>query len=211
MTYWDNYYSNKIIGDNALVGEPSSFARFTLGFLRCHLPQQRDLNVVDLGCGNGRDAAHFDDCGMKVTAVDRSRDALRLIPREGIAKLCCDMSDLADVEQAFHLAYMRFSLHAVEKKVADCVLQWVARNLLPGGCLAMEARSVNDPRYGAGQSAGEHAFVDSHYRRFIDLDQLTAQLATQLDLEILHAEENWSDAHHGDDKAVVVRVIARNR
>ena len=73
----------------------------------------------------------------------------------------------------------------------------------------IEARSVKGDLYGRGEPAGRDAFVhDGHYRRFIRLDELAAELEAA-GFEIEEAIEKRGLAVFGTDDPVVVRVLAR--
>ncbi|CAM9686292.1 unnamed protein product [Chrysoparadoxa australica] len=59
----------------------------------------------------------------------------------------------------------------------------------PGTHLAIEARSVKDPMCGVGQQAsGRNAWINKHYRRFLVLDELKAELVS-MGFEILEVME----------------------
>ena len=103
------------------------------------------------------------------------------------------------------VVYSRFSLHAIDAKEAEAFLAWCR---LHADVLLIETRSVNDPRYGRGDDAGDGAFVDTHYRRFTRLSDLTTELRA-LGFVVEHASEDWKAARTAYDAAVVNRVIVR--
>jgi cyclopropane fatty-acyl-phospholipid synthase-like methyltransferase len=64
--YWENYYKSALITDN-----PSPFAKWVL---RNQLRENMDL--IELGCGNGRDSLFFAKNGVRVLAVDQCAEEI---------------------------------------------------------------------------------------------------------------------------------------
>ena len=68
---WDRYWTEVHRGGH---GHPGEFTRWTLPFLR----SANARNVVDLGCGSGRDLSFLLEQGFSVTGVDCSAVATEL-------------------------------------------------------------------------------------------------------------------------------------
>lgn len=200
-SFWNGYYKHEIAGDNVMTREPSTFARFCARYLRpCD-------TVVDLGCGNGRDSVYFSSMVRKVYAVDSSECVARYFEGTGVQFVNKSMDELEGREIDGNVAYSRFSLHSITRAAQDKLFKWVADNDYDLFCI--ETRSVNDPRYGKGVVSEEDpdAFVDTHYRRFTRLSDLTRSLRHDYGFSILHAEEDFTNATYRDDHAVVNRVV----
>jgi len=76
---WDAQFAAS--GDEWFFGrEPSELARLTANYWKI-LHGDRIARVLDLGCGEGRDAVHFARRGFLVTAVDGSKVAIRKTER----------------------------------------------------------------------------------------------------------------------------------
>ena len=104
------------------------------------------------------------------------------------------------------LVYSRFTLHSVDDGQEAGALANAFRLLKPGGRLMLEARSTRDPRCGLGACVGLNAYVDTHYRRFLDLDATIAKLeGAGFDVRV--ACEEVRAANFLADKAVVVRLV----
>jgi predicted RNA methylase len=215
--WWDAFYvPQRELG--APASPPSSFARL------CHdIGWAHGHDVVDMGAGDGRDSVLLGDGAARVVPVDASAVAVEAMRAAGLRPvrasaaalpLPCELfanAGLAEppvggsaVSRRPLAVYSRFSLHSLDRASADAFLRWCAAH---AARVAIETRSVNDPRFGRGAPAGDDAFVDTHYRRFTRLSDLTAQLR-ELGFRVLHAEEDFEAARTPDDAAVVNRVLA---
>lgn len=215
MDYWSQYYTDR--ARDRL--EPSSFAHWCM-----EMGWVTSLDsVIDAGCGEGRDTIFFVSLGSRVVAVDAAESAVLRCKSLGLSAVCASMGDLPapkallppssrhsllmethDVKPGRLVVYSRFSLHAIDTATAAAFLSWCR---LHADVLLVETRSVNDPRCGRGDDAGDNAFVDTHYRRFTRLSDVTTELKS-LGFVIEHASEEWKAARTANDAAVVNRVVA---
>ena len=211
--YWNAFYA----GRHPDIENPSTFARFVLPKL------DREALLFELGCGNGRDALFFAAQGQRVVACDRSAVAIRqLTERPDLERfrhrprfLQADFAELDRVygaDQApLDAVYSRFTLHAIPAAIQHAALAWTAARLATGGQLLVEVRSVKGSLYGKGEEVERDAFLhDGHYRRFLRLDELTAEVEG-LGLSIVEALESDGVAVYKDDDPVVIRLTARKR
>ena len=118
-------------------------AEEVLGLLH-RLP--RSARVLDLGCGDGRDALPLARAGHRVTAVDRSRHTLesirRLATREGVAVreesaaglelVHADVRHMSPLDH-YDLIIVRGLLHLLDPVDRDWVLERIRRHTRPGG------------------------------------------------------------------------------
>jgi SAM-dependent methyltransferase len=206
--YWNRFYS---LPHTELLA-PSSFAQLVAEQLVSH------ARLFELGCGNGRDALFFASQGARVTACDRSQVAIAaLAGRPDLDRfahrprfLTADFLTLESVDAGapFDVIYSRFTLHAVPAAVQTAALAWARRALRPGGTLFVEVRSVKGSLYGKGEAVERDAFVhDGHYRRFLRLEELSAEL-TALGYSIDWTVESSGVAVYRDDDPVVIRLAA---
>jgi SAM-dependent methyltransferase len=70
---------------------PADFAEFRASFVA---RVRRGGRVADLGCGPGRDAAHFLAAGLEVVGVDASREMALRVRRNGIPVAQADIRDV---------------------------------------------------------------------------------------------------------------------
>jgi len=206
-SYWDAFYR----AAHPDIETPSTFAVWCLPLLA---PESR---LIEFGCGNGRDAIFFAHRSQRVIACDQSEIAIETLSAREYPGcpfrpmfLACDFSRLADGQfDAVDVVYSRFTLHAVTKGEATAALAWAWRNIRSGGLLVVEVRSVNGDLYGKGEPRERDAFVyNGHYRRFVRIEELTAELR-DLGFTIEQAIESAGLAVHKDDDPVLIRIAAR--
>ena len=70
--HWENNFSSK---PEMFGVEPSAVAMFALEFFK----KNKIKNIIELGAGQGRDSIFFANHGLKVTALDYSKSAVRRI------------------------------------------------------------------------------------------------------------------------------------
>ena len=208
--FWENYYSDGT-GDNPLSDSPSSFIQFCSPFMH------QGAKIVEFGCGNGRDARWFARQNMQYLGLDLSMAAVERCRRRfgaGQIKNCefmtCDFAGpelLMDRSGGFDLVYSRFTMHSVTDDQEAVAFANAFRSLKPGGLFMVEARSTRDPRCGVGVRVSHNAYIETHYRRFLELDTAIARLEAA-GFEVRSACEELRAAMFLSDKAAVVRIIA---
>ena len=199
--YWNQYYKNRVCSE-----EPSPFAQYVSTLVE---PGKR---MVELGCGNGRDAVFFAGQGLRVTALDMSQEASAQLQSRNLdsAEFLCGDFVNSDVHQpdSYDYAYSRFTIHSINRNQEQVLLGNLFRGLRPKGKLFIEVRGVNDPLFGKGRQVERNAyFYDNHYRRFIVLDELAASLE-QRGFLVEYAQERTGFAPYGNDDPPVIRIVA---
>lgn len=200
-TYWNQYYKNRVCPE-----EPSPFAQYVATLV------EPGRDMVELGCGNGRDAVFFAAQGLHITALDMSQEAISQLQSRSLSNaqfLCGDFVN-SDIHQpgSYDYAYSRFTIHSINQNQEQVLLGNVFRGLRPGGKLFIEVRGISDPLFGKGKQVERNAFFyDNHYRRFIVLDELTQSLE-QHGFRVEYARESTGFAPYGNDDPPVIRVVA---
>jgi len=199
--YWNQYYKNRICST-----EPSPFAQYVATLVD---PGKR---MVELGCGNGRDAVFFATQGLNITALDMSNEAITALQERQIPNaefLCGDfVNSSIHQAEAYDYAYSRFTIHSINQNQEQVLLKNVFRGLRSEGKLFVEVRSVKDPLYGKGKAIERNAFFyDNHYRRFIVMDELVAALEHH-GFRVEYTEERTGFAPYGNDDPPVIRIVA---
>jgi tellurite methyltransferase len=204
--YWANYYKT-----GAAPEEPSPFARFVMGN---HVKSGESM--IELGCGNGRDARYFATQGVDVEAIDLCAPEIEeLIKANGhlpnLRYKVGDFTGLKDSSDGYDVIYSRFTLHSVDAEGQKRVLEWSHRNLANLGRLCIETRGQKNEIYKLGEPVeGEKdAFIyNDHYRRFVDFDEFAKDIE-QTGLKIIEGEERTGFAPFEDTDYHFIRVIAQ--
>lgn len=198
--HWDQYYG---------TGQPPEIPSQFCVFVANEFPDVQD--VVEAGCGNGRDALYFAALGKRVVAFDASPAAVENCRsrHNGSAQFIVGKADESEtwqgVRQALResegpiLLYNRFFLHAIDDQAEMAFLRHASRLLKDrGGHLCLECRTVRD---------ADHVKVTpDHYRRFIEPLHLAARLH-EVGLGVDYFVEGYGMAKYRADDAHVVRLI----
>lgn len=202
--YWKRIYQKQ--NEETL---PSLFARSVAE--RLDVAGKR---IIELGCGNGRDAIHFANHDAIVTAIDQCDNMIETLQYrfqrvETLQFECCDFTMLADGEP-YDLVFSRFTLHSISEEQETNVLNWTIRNLKPGGHLCIEARGQKNEIYRIGHPVKDEpdAFIlDGHYRRFINFNSFCKKLEL-IGFNIEYAAEQKGFAPFNGDDETYMRIVA---
>lgn len=203
-TYWNEYYEK-----NIAPIEPTSFSKEVIKYL------SNNRKLLELGCGNGRDAVFFAKNKIDVVAIDQSEAAINVLKNyenlyDNITFIKDDFvnSDVLN-NRKFDYIYSRFTLHSITEDQQRHIIKKVYNTLEHEGMFFIEARSINDSLYGKGEKIGDNEYIyNSHYRRFINIDELTTILLNE-GFTIEFANESDEYAVYKDEKPMVIRVIAK--
>ena len=205
--YWKEYYAKNSKPTNA-----STFAEFILPKL------EKDKNLIELGCGNGRDSIYFAQNNINVIAVDQVQEEMDYLNEnhkdENITFIGDDFTNLINTQSELikntdsDYVYSRFTFHSINEVKEDKTLDWIESTLKSGGYFLLEARSVNDPMFKQGKLLSETENFTNHYRRYMDLDKIINKLETR-NFEIIFKIEDNNLAVYKDDNPYVIRIIAK--
>lgn len=200
--YWNAYYRKTDIG------EPSLFAQEVGGML------VKSKNILELGCGNGRDSIYFLSLGLNVTAIDSSDGVIAQLKQkyeeDNIYFICDDfVSSSAIFSGQYDYVYSRFTLHAINEGQETEVLHNVHKVLKKNGLFFIEVRSVNDELCGKGEKISENSFIfNGHFRRFVKMEELVDKMK-MIGFEIVSAVEQRGFAPYQGSNPPIIRIIAR--
>ena len=144
--HWRSYYRSDIAPIQASPFAESVADKLDGGAVR----------MIEVGCGNGRDAGFFASIGHDVTALDLSEAAVEFCREQHADKgIRFEAGGLPAVtgrlESGFDVVYSRFVLHAMPLEEEIATLNSAAAILKPGGRLFVECRSINDPMARLGE------------------------------------------------------------
>ncbi|TIC89222.1 methyltransferase domain-containing protein [Nocardioides sp. GY 10113] len=202
--YWANFYAR------TEYTEGSTFFSFVERFP--DLP----TTVIDIGCGDGRDACAFGAAGRRVLGLDQSpvgiEHAAGRAAALGLADAefaTCDVGDrdalsahLDKVREQDEpvVFYLRFFLHAIHPEAQETLLDAIGACSRPGDMFAAEFRTDKD--------ADREKVHGRHYRRFQNAEELVADLHRR-GWPVLHFEEGTGLSPYQGEDPVLARVVAR--
>jgi len=159
--YWQERYQ----ADPALFGDAeSSFARWCVPRMRRY-PSVRD--VVELGCGYGRDARYFADLGFRVVAVELALPGSRSDPAAPVgsggtyelvqanALEFLESAAPASADVVYSNMFYNMDLSEEEHRALFASVRRVLRS---DGLHLYSVRSTSDPWYGRGRLVGPDRF-----------------------------------------------------
>jgi SAM-dependent methyltransferase len=176
--HWESYYRRGQKGQPWSI-LPTQFAGFVAN-------EVRPGRLLEVGCGNGRDAFFFASAGFEVTASDYSKVALELCEmrsqqsRHRLELVPLNLYDLTQVIRfvdsaaGFDIVYARFFLHAVSEIAERNFWRLCAGVLNPGGKCFVEFRTDKDRRATIGLKISNNEVIDGHYRRFLSMRKVKA-------------------------------------
>ena len=206
--YWQNYYQTHL---STKEQKQSNFASFCM---ERFFPA--GANLIELGCGNGRDSVYFAKNGIKTLGIDQCDNMIDFLnSNHGGENLSFKSGDFTALPNAreliqndkFDIVYSRFTLHSINAKQQENLFAWIRANLKASGILAIECRGHKNSLYGRGVMVEEDAFIyENHYRRFVDFENLCEMLET--DYEMLFAKEDRGFAPFKNEDDFFARVVA---
>lgn len=166
--YWEAYYGQKVAPTL-----PSQFAVFVANEI------SPESSIIELGCGNGRDATFISSYCNKVIAIDgsiiginnciESASQLGIKNIEFLQSLIDDAAlieklkaKISNLDPANHVhLYSRFFLHSINDKDEDCLVSLVNQLFDEhSGSFFVEFRTHKD--------AMLSKYTGEHYRRYVE-------------------------------------------
>ena len=97
------------------------------------------------------------------------------------------------------------SLHYFTDTVTRAVFRELARLLMPGGLLAFQCKTVDDPQYGRGRKIEKDMYDSTHARHFFSEAYARECLQSLFEVQSMRSERG---PLYNDDSAYV-KVVAR--
>ena len=154
--YWDKFYKDH--SSRGDISECSTFASFCCD----KFFNQKPKTIVDLGCGNARDAKHFARKHI-VYGLDQSIDKkvinsnksplLKLLEQDFV-------HDQYDFCEKIDVFYSRFTIHSITEEDQALLLPKVYNCLDTGGLFCIEVRTTKDPKFGVGQHVSDTTYFN---------------------------------------------------
>ena len=182
--------------------KPSPFAEKAFRLMKV-----KDFHdVLDLGCGKGRNSLFFASNGLNVTAMDISDEALRTVENlrhPKIRTVCADISKADLQPECYDAVFACLSLHYFGDAVTRMIVDKVYRSLRAGGLFFIRCKSVKDKAYGVGEKVGEDMYFDGWTRHFFRSEYMTDILSGFETAAVSETEEDYFGVCHFVDGMAV--------
>ncbi len=102
------------------------------------IPADKDIKVLDIGCGEGKDAVYFAKKGYKVSAFDITESGIRktkaLAQKEGVEidAFVADINDM-NINDEFDIIYSTGTIQYLEEDKKDIFFEKVKKMTRAGG------------------------------------------------------------------------------
>ena len=157
LEYWEKYYQ-----DNKLPFEPSNFSKFVVPKIK------KNSQLIDLGCGNGRDSLFFAENKIPTIGVDQSSKAIKALKKFENKYLKFEISNFSDLKNSYYdFAYCRFIFHSINELEENKLLRWMKKNIKSK--IFIESRiDLDEKKY----------TKTNHYRRLMNTEQFLIKVKT---------------------------------
>ena len=174
--FWNKFY---LIKRELKIPKPSSFGSF---FYKNFI--KKNNKVLEIGCGNGRDAFLFSKKTKNVIALDQSKTAIKinlLISRKFKKKIKFINKDFIEIHKMskiqFDILYARFFLHTInykqENELFNLIKYLKKKNKFIVG---LEFRTNRDVLKKKGKYINKNTRFTDHYRRFINVPKFLKRI-----------------------------------
>ncbi len=196
--YWDKFYKN------FKIEKESKFANFVYKKL---LKINKKIDMLDVGCGNGRDTIFFIKKRINVTGLDQSNviySNKKIFRDNFIRKNICKKN--FNLKKKFNIIYARFFIHAINYLDQKILMTNLNKVTQKKSLFFFEFRTTKDPLMKKGKRLSQNERFDGHYRRFIDEAKLRKELK-QLGYKILFLKSSYKFAIFRKQKPNICRII----
>lgn len=196
--YWDSFYAT-----GGIVDIPSQF---------CVMVAQNipaNSNIIEFGCGSGRDTSYFSMLGHKVLGIDASVEAINRCNAKNVSNATFVNANVVDFQRVdlvknfgFNpsVIYSRFFQHSLTKDEQDAMFVTL-RNLsgLKKITCYFEFRNLND--------AHNVHIYENHYRRYQSQEEFCNDLS-KFGFQIEYQISGKGLAYFKGEDPEITRVIA---
>ena len=173
----------------------------------------RRSNILELGCGVGRDSTYFVSKGHSVTATDSSPVVIKQdkehFANSGVEFNVLDMrQNLPYDPGSFDVVYANLALHYYSEHQTRNIIENISRVLRAGGILAFSCKSEDLNRTEGAKELEKNVFVDSknHALHLFSIPYAQKLLEGIFEITLLDEVEE----EYNGQKSKIVRCIGKN-
>ena len=198
--FWDNFYKK-----HTLLKE-SNFSKFIIKKIT------NKNNILDVGCGDGRDTFYFNKYFNEIYGIDKSRNAIKNNMAKNIFKNIkfkkIDITKKDIKLKKFTNIYARFFLHTLNSYEENLFLINSYKLLNKKGLLCLEFRTNRDSMFKKGKKISSNEHITDHYRRFIDVNTFKENLK-KLRFKILYFSQGKNYSIYKNQNPHLARFIVQ--
>lgn len=177
--YWKNFYQN------VHINAPSSFAQWTSKII------PKNKNIIDLGCGNGRDTYYFGMLGFSIIGID---EAFKPKNKYNARFIQSNITNLFYTKCQYEIVYSRFFIHSIDDITITNLLKWT-KNLF-----IAEFREAKD----------KPILYPNHYRNLIN-GNIFLQKMIKNKFDILYYIKSENLAPYKSENPIIIRIIGEKQ
>lgn len=204
--FWNKFY---LVKKEIKIPKPSSFGIFfNKKFVK------KNNKVLEIGCGNGRDAFLFSKKAKKIIALDKSKNAIKinlLVSKKFRKKIIFLNKDFIEIYKIkrieFDILYARFFLHTINYKQENELFKLI--NFLKKKhkfIVGMEFRTSKDALIKKGKYINKNTRFTDHYRRFINVPKFLKKIKKN-NFEILYIKQGINLSKTENENPNLCRLI----
>lgn len=196
-----NYWKNKWL--NRPLEPANNFAKRAYKLIKI----KNLKNLLDLGCGDGRDSIYFSNKGIKVTALDFSKSGIKKLEEQN-NKIDCIFEDIKNInfaENTFDVVYAHLSLHYFDNETTSNIFANLYKILKKSGLIFVKCKSTDDSLFGQGKNIGENMWKKGHIRHFFTKEYMAESLKKFKVIKV----RKTSSVYHGYKSAFIEAVATK--
>lgn len=207
LNYWNNIYSK----ENFFGTGPTKLAKYGNHIIKKH----KINNILEVGCGQGRDSIYFSQLKYNVHAFDISPNAIEFVKKikesMNLRSLNLFVHDMKKpfnfTSENFDFIYSNLALQFFNIKNLEIIFKNIARIMKKDALFLFSTKKEGDKYYQFGNKISEFAFEYKGITRyFYDSDILKKALFNEF--EMLEVDY---DEHKNPDSTVSVwwKILAK--
>jgi|TARA_B100001971_G_C18174755_1_gene529268 SAM-dependent methyltransferase len=205
--YWNKFYKK-----HTLIIKPSNFSQF---IKKEFLKKKKIKNILEIGCGNGRDTFYFSKYATKIVSIDNSQQAIiksknnERMQKNIIFLKKNILSRFNVVVKNFDLIYARFFLHTINSIEEDIFLNLLKKISNKKTIVALEFRTTKDKLFKKGKKISKNESITDHYRRFVEVSNFKNKLK-KLNFKIIYFKQSVNLSNFKNDNPHLCRIVFKN-
>jgi len=205
--FWNKFYKKK-----SLIIQPSNFSKF----IKKNFVKKKNIkNILEIGCGNGRDTFYFSKYVKKIVSIDSSKQAI--IKNKNDEKIRNNIIFLKKnilyrfniLSKNFDLIYARFFLHTINSREEDIFLYILKKLSNKKTIIALEFRTTKDKLFNKGKKISKNESITDHYRRFVEVNEFKNKLKN-LNFKIIYFKQSINLSNFKKDNPHLCRIVFKN-